>query len=44
VNYLIAKNKFERILFPNKRFASSLYKEFGKKAFDYLENIRTYIA
>jgi uncharacterized LabA/DUF88 family protein len=44
VNYLISKDRFEKILFPNKRFASSLYKEFGSERFDYLENIKTYIA
>jgi uncharacterized LabA/DUF88 family protein len=44
VNYLISKDKFRKILFPNKKFASSLYKEFGGEKFDYLENIRSYIA
>ena len=44
VNYLIFKDKFRKILFPNKKFASSLYKEFGGERFDYLENIRAYIA
>ena len=43
VKYLISKNKFEKILFPNKRFASSLYKDLGSEFFDYLENIKTYI-
>ncbi len=43
VNYLITKGKFEKILFPNKKFASSLYNVFGSERFDYLENIRTYI-
>ena len=43
VNYLITKDKFEKILFPNKKFASSLYNVFGSERFDYLENIRTYI-
>lgn len=27
VDYLISKNKFEKILFPNKKFRSSLYKK-----------------
>ncbi len=44
VSYLIAKKRFKKILFPNKRFASSLYKELGGEAFDYLENLKTYIA
>lgn len=43
VNYLIFKGKFEKILFPNKKFASSLYKEFGGESYDYLENVRTHI-
>jgi len=43
VNYLISKDRFDKILFPNKKFASSLYKEFGSERFDYLENIRSYI-
>ena len=32
------KDKFEKILFPNKKFASSLYNVFGSERFDYLEN------
>ena len=43
VNYLISKERFEKILFPNKKFASSLYKEYGSELFDYLENLKTYI-
>ena len=43
VDYLIKKNKFKKILFPNKKFASSLYKKLGSEFFDYLENIKTYI-
>jgi len=43
VNYLISKNKFEKILFPNKKFASSLYHELGSERFDYLENLKSYI-
>ena len=38
VDYLIKKKRFERILFPNKQFASSLYGRFEPKLFDYLEN------
>ena len=44
VQYLIDKDKFEKILFPNKDFASSLYKSFGSEYFDYLEHIKTYIS
>ena len=43
VDYLIKKNRFRKILFPNKKFASSLYKKLGSEFFDYLENIKTYI-
>jgi uncharacterized LabA/DUF88 family protein len=38
VDYLIKKNKFVKMLFPNKRFASSLYKKYGSEYYDYLEN------
>ena len=38
VDYLVKKDKFEKILFPNKEFASSLYKKLGGEYFDYLEN------
>lgn len=44
VGYLIGKGKFAKILFPNKKFASSLYKQFGSESFDYLENIKSYIS
>jgi len=43
VDYLVVKNEFEKILFPNRKFASSLYKDLGTEFFDYLHNIRTYI-
>lgn len=43
VDYLIKKNKFKKILFPNKKFASSLYKHLGTEFFDNLDNIKTYI-
>ena len=43
VDYLILKDKFIKILFPNKKFASSLYKKITRKYFDYIENIRKYI-
>jgi uncharacterized LabA/DUF88 family protein len=38
VDFLIEENRFEKILFPNKKFASSLYKEIGAKYFDNLGN------
>ena len=37
VDYLIKKGKFGKMLFPNKEFASSLYKTLGGEYFDYLE-------
>jgi len=38
VDFLIKENKFKKILFPNKHFASSLYKKLGSEYFDYLSN------
>jgi uncharacterized LabA/DUF88 family protein len=38
VDYLVKKGIFEKILFPNKKFASSLYQKLGSEYFDYLEN------
>ena len=43
VDYLIKKNRFKKILFPIKEFASSLYDDLGSEFFDYLENLKTYI-
>lgn len=36
VDYLISKNRFEKILFPNLKFASSLYKRLSNNFFSYL--------
>jgi len=38
VDYLVKKSKFEKILFPNKKFASSLYKKLGNKFFTHLSH------
>jgi|SRR3989344_4749121 len=38
VDFLIEENRFGKILFPNRKFASSLYKELGSEYFDCLEN------
>ena len=38
VDFLIEEDRFEKILFPNRKFASSLYKRIGAEYFDYLEN------
>jgi uncharacterized LabA/DUF88 family protein len=43
VDYLILKKKFSKVLFPNKKYASSLYKKLGSEFYDYLENIKVYI-
>lgn len=40
VNFLIKKSLFKKILFPNKKFASSLYNKFGSEFYDYLKNSR----
>jgi uncharacterized LabA/DUF88 family protein len=40
VDFLIEENKFKKILFPNKKFASSLYKKITRVYFDYLANIK----
>ena len=37
VDFLIKKECFGKMLFPNKRYASSLYKSLGGEFFDYLE-------
>ena len=38
VDFLIEENKLEKVLFPNKRFASSLYKKLGSEFFDFLDS------
>ena len=38
VDFLMKKKRFGKMLFPNKEFASSLYKKLGGEHFDYLEN------
>jgi uncharacterized LabA/DUF88 family protein len=43
VDYLINKNRFEKILFPNKKFVSTLYRTLSNKYKDYIENIKEYI-
>jgi uncharacterized LabA/DUF88 family protein len=46
VDYLIQKGRFEKILFPNKKFASSLYKRLTVRYFDHLsrDGVRNKIA
>ena len=43
VDYLIKKGKLEKLLIPNKKFASSLYNKLGSEYFDYLLNVKSYI-
>lgn len=38
VDFLIEEKRLEKVLFPNRKFASSLYKSIGGNYFDYLEN------
>lgn len=38
VDFLIEENKFKKILFPNRKFASSLYKSLGGEFFDHLDS------
>jgi uncharacterized LabA/DUF88 family protein len=40
VCFLIGENRFKKVLFPNKEFASSLYKKITRVYFDYLINIK----
>lgn len=37
VDYLISKGRFEKILLPSKRFASSLYKRVSREKYAYLD-------
>lgn len=43
VDYLIEKDRFLKILLPNKQYASSLYKELGSEYYDWMKNIRPLI-
>lgn len=40
VDFLIEENRFEKILFPNKKNASSLYKKLTRHYFDYFKNFK----
>jgi len=46
VDYLIEKKRFKKILFPNRKFASSLYKHLPPAYYDYLDSpgVRSKIA
>jgi uncharacterized LabA/DUF88 family protein len=43
VDFLIKEGRFLKILFPNKKFASSLYHSLGSEHFDFLSNIKNNI-
>ena len=38
VDFLVKKDKLEKVLFPNKEFASSLYKKLGSEFYDDLDS------
>lgn len=38
VDFLIEENRFEKILFPDRKYRSSLYKELSNKYFAYLDD------
>jgi uncharacterized LabA/DUF88 family protein len=38
VDFLIEENHFKKILFPNRKYASSLYKKISRKYFDHLDH------
>lgn len=38
IDYLVKINRFEKILLPNKVYASSLYKQLSSRYYDYLDN------
>jgi len=38
VDFLIEEKKFKKVLFPNRKFASSLYKKLGSEFFDFLDS------
>ncbi len=40
VTYLIQKERFSKILLPNKRYASKLYTSLEQKYYDFIQNIR----
>jgi uncharacterized LabA/DUF88 family protein len=43
VDFLIKEDKFKKILFPNREFASLLYKSVTRVYYDYLENSKNKI-
>lgn len=43
VDFLIEQKKFWKILFPNKKFTSSLYYKLDNKFYDFIYNIKLHI-
>lgn len=43
VRHLIEKKRFIKVLLPNKKFPSSLYKKLGSEYYDFIYNIKSYI-
>jgi uncharacterized LabA/DUF88 family protein len=43
VDFLIEEKRFLKVLFPDRKRASSLYKKIGSEYHDSLENIKNYI-
>lgn len=37
VDFLVEERRLKKVLFPNRKFASSLYKQLGSELFDYLD-------
>ncbi len=44
VDYLIKKERFEKILFPNKKYRFSLYNAITHEFFDYPDNVKDRIS
>jgi uncharacterized LabA/DUF88 family protein len=44
VNYLMHKNKFKKILFPNRKSVSNLYKKLNRSYVDYIEHFKNDIS
>ena len=40
---IIEERRFKKVLLPDRKRASSLYKKIGSEYYDYLENLKTYI-
>ena len=43
IDYFVKYDRLLKILFPNKKYASSLYKQLGSEYYDYLVNVRSRI-